>query len=136
MNKSKTIGRSEKVDFPLLEIENLKVKVDTGAFTSSIHCSTILKIDDHLVRCVFLDPSFEQYTGKEHVFEILKEVDVKSSNGYAERRFMIRTKIQLLDDEYDIDLTLTHRHEMKYPALIGRKFLHGRFLVDVDRKYQ
>ena len=122
--------------FPNLKVGKLKTKIDTGAYTSSIHCSSIVKVDDHLVRCIFLDPSYPEYTGKEFEFRILKEVMVKSSNGYAEKRFMIRTIIELLGDEYTIDLTLTHRDKMKYGALIGRKFLHGKFMVDVDRKYQ
>lgn len=122
--------------FPELEITSVKVKTDTGAYTSSIHCSSIIKQDDQHVSCIFLDPSYPQYTGKAFQFRILKEVMVKSSNGYAERRFMIRTKIQLLGNEYDIDLTLTHRNDMKYGALIGRKFLHRKFIVDVDLNCQ
>lgn len=136
MNTKKIIGRSELAGFPNLKIGAIRTKIDTGAYTSSIHCSSIIKVDDHLVRCIFLDPSYPEYTGKEFEFKILKEVMVKSSNGYGERRFMIRTTIELMGDEYDIDLTLTHREKMKYGALIGRKFLHKKFLVDVDRKYQ
>lgn len=136
MEEKKVIGRCEFAEFPNLKIGALKAKVDTGAYTSSIHCSSIIKVDDLLVRCIFLDKSYPEYTGKEFEFKILKEVMVKSSNGYAEKRFMIRTAIMLLGQEYVIDLTLTHRDDMKYGALIGRKFLHGKFVVDVDRKYQ
>lgn len=135
MNKTRIIGRSEIASFPNLKIDSLKVKVDTGAFTSSIHCSSIVRVDDHLVRCIFLDTDYEGYTGKEFEFKILKEVEVKSSNGYGERRLMIRSEIILFGESHEIDLTLTHREKMKHAVLIGRKFLHGKFLVDVDMKY-
>jgi hypothetical protein len=136
VKEKQIIGRYELADFPELGISSVKVKTDTGAYTSSIHCSSIIKQDDYHVRCVFLDPSYPQYTGKEFEYEILKEVMVKSSNGYAERRFKIRTTIHVLGKEYQIDLTLTHRNDMKYGALIGRKFLHRKFLVDVDLNCQ
>lgn len=132
----KVIGRCELASFPALNISAIKTKIDTGAYTSSIHCSSIVKVDDKHVQCVFLDKSYPGFTGEVFEFAILKEVMVKSSNGYAERRFMIRTEIELVGDTYAIDLTLTHRNEMKFGALIGRKFLHKKFVVDVDLKYQ
>ena len=41
MKTKKTIGRADIVDFPDLGIEGVKAKIDTGAFTSSIHCKKI-----------------------------------------------------------------------------------------------
>lgn len=40
-NSTIVIGRRDKVDFPELGLKNIDVKVDTGAFTSSIHCHDI-----------------------------------------------------------------------------------------------
>ena len=34
----KTIGRIDKADFPLLDIYDIDIKIDTGAYTSSMHC--------------------------------------------------------------------------------------------------
>ena len=41
MNK-KIIGRVDKIDFPKLGLYNIDVKIDTGAYTSAIHCSDII----------------------------------------------------------------------------------------------
>lgn len=35
---------------------------------------------------------------------------------------------------YKTIISLTSRADMKYPMLIGRKFLKNRFLVDVSKK--
>ena len=40
--KIKLIGRREFVDFPLLEINKVEAKIDTGAYTCAIHCNNIV----------------------------------------------------------------------------------------------
>lgn len=130
----KIIGRKEKADFPEIGLTDVTIKIDSGAYTSSIHCSSIVREDNNKVSCVFLEPGDSGYTGERYEFDIVKEVIVKSSNGNGEKRSMILTKIRLLDEEYPIYLTLTNRNDMRYPVLIGRKFLSKRFLIDVSRK--
>ena len=45
-----TIGRSDKADFPELSLFDIDLKVDSGAYTSSIHCTDIQEIT--LKRCI------------------------------------------------------------------------------------
>lgn len=61
---------------------------------------------------------------------------VKSSNGKTEERIFVKTAVELFGKSYETELSLTDRKEMKFPMLIGRKFLAKRFLVDVSLKYQ
>jgi hypothetical protein len=61
---------------------------------------------------------------------------VKSSNGTIQERIFIKTTLRLFGREYETELSLTDRKNMKYPMLIGRKFLEGRFVVDVALTYQ
>jgi hypothetical protein len=35
------IGRRDMIDFPELGLEDIEAKIDTGAYTSAIHCSQI-----------------------------------------------------------------------------------------------
>lgn len=128
------IGRKEKANFPEVGLKGVTIKIDSGAYTSSIHCSSIVIENNKKVSCVFLEPGDEGYTGERFLFDIVKEVIVKSSNGNGEKRCMILTKIELFDEVYPIYLTLTNRNDMRYPVLIGRKFLSKRFLIDVSRK--
>lgn len=131
MNKIE-IGRREKADFPTLGLEEIEVKIDTGAYTSSIHCIDMKEIDGKLY-CKFLDESHPAYNHKELVFNDYKLTEVKSSNGISEIRYQIVIPIIFGKILYDIELTLSDRAEMRYPALIGRKFLQGKFIVDVSK---
>lgn len=61
---------------------------------------------------------------------------VKSSNGTIQERIFIKTTLELFNQQYETELSLTDRASMKYPMLIGRKFLEDRFIVDVSLTYQ
>lgn len=124
------IGRTDKADFPSLGLKRIRVKIDTGAFTSAIHCCRIVETPDAL-NVIFLDPGEKKYTGKTHKFKKYSKTTVKSSNGECEDRYMITTKICFHRHIYKIDFTLTFRGDMRYPVLIGRKFLaENNFLVN------
>lgn len=129
------IGRKERINFTGLHLEGVLVKIDTGAYTSSIHCSKIIREDGDKVSCVFLEPGTPGYTGEMLSFDVEREVIVKSSNGTGEKRSMIRTEIMLFGEAHEIYLTLTNRNDMRYPVLLGRRFLRGKFLVDVGKSF-
>jgi hypothetical protein len=61
---------------------------------------------------------------------------VKSSNGTTQERIFIKTLLQLFSLDFETELSLTDRKSMKYPMLIGRKFLEDRFIVDVSLNYE
>lgn len=128
----RNIGRIDKADFPLLHLSNIEVKIDTGAYTSTIHCKN-MKVEDSYLKCIFLDPEHEAYHEKEFVFDKYDVRVVKSSNGVAQTRYRILTEIALFGKIYPIFLTLSDREEMKYPVLLGRKFLTKRFVVDINK---
>ena len=123
----KVLGRVDKVDFPELGLHNLDVKIDTGAYTSAIHCSKIIE-DNNTLICTFED--------KEVIFNEYSRTNVKSSNGFKENRFKIKSKVIFFGKTYRINLTLSTRDDMKFPVLIGRQFLKKKFLVDVDLENQ
>lgn len=132
------IGRAELIDFPEWNLYNINAKIDTGAYTSSLHCHHIERIEEdgkEYVRFDLLDPSHETYNDKLFKLPIFKSKMVKSSNGVSEERFIVRTKLRLLDKELEAELSLTDRSEMRYPVLIGRKLIKGHFIVDVSKKY-
>ena len=125
------IGRVDKADFPLLDLTNIEVKVDTGAYTSTIHCMNVV-VEDNYLKCVFLDPEHPAYHEKEFIFNEYDVKVIKSSNGQSEPRYRILTEIVLFNKTYPIFLTLSDREEMRYPVLLGRKFLTRRFIVNIN----
>ena len=133
LDKKLVIGRSDVADFPKLKLEDIAVKIDTGAYTSSIHCRDIrvrsVKRRPTL-SFVLLDPSHHHFEDETYSTRDFRKTVVRSSNGQSEERYLIKTQIRLFNRPYPISLTLSERGEMRFPILIGRKFLMGKFIVD------
>ena len=135
-NKKKTIGRKDLADFPEIDLEDVSVKIDTGAYTSSIHCHSIEEVasgSKSFLKVDFLDPSHHLYQEKVVVFDEFEKKVVKNSFGQDEERYVIKTDIVLFKKRFEIELTLTDRSDMKHPILLGRKVLADNFVVDVSR---
>lgn len=127
----KVIGRFDRADFPALHLNDISIKIDTGAYTSSIHCDNI-KEEDGVLKCTFLDEEHPLYNGREYSFTAYDVVFVKSSNGMVQKRYQIQTKITLFNRTFKVSLSLSDRQEMRFPVLIGRKFLTKKFIVDTE----
>ena len=127
----KILGRTDIVDFPELGLYNIDVKMDTGAYTSTIHCSEIIEVDDTLL-CIFNSDMHKNFGETEIIFGTFWRTDVKSSNGFKENRYKVKSEVIFFGKTYKINLTLSTRDEMKFPVLIGRQFLKQKFMVDVD----
>lgn len=131
-NLNRKIGRIDVADFPLLNLFEIAIKVDTGAYTSTIHCEDMM-VEDGFLKCTFLDKTHPAYHKKQFVFDEYDVKVVKSSNGQSEPRYRIKTEITLFGKTHPIYLTLSKRGKMKYPVLLGRKFLTKKFMVDITK---
>jgi hypothetical protein len=132
----KIIGRKDKADFPELFLTNINCKVDTGAYTSSIHCHHIQEVvvdGTKFIEFQLLDPLHTKFQDEKFKTKRYKKKRVKNSFGQSEWRFVVETNIILFGNEYPIELSLSERSEMKYPILLGRKLLRGRFIVDISQ---
>lgn len=126
-----TIGRREIVDFPELGLFGLVAKIDTGANTTALHCSNV-RVENGILFFRVLDENHPEYDRREFRFEKFEEKLIKSSFGQQEWRFIIRTKIKIGKRTIRSIISLSDRASMKYPVLIGRRFLKNRFNVDVS----
>lgn len=131
----KLIGRREKISFPEWELKNVTGKIDTGAYTSSIHCESVDEKEEEGKKVLYfkvLEPSDKKYNGKLLRSESYSQKKVKNSFGQAEIRYKVTTKVIMFDTELEAEFTLTDRSKMRNPILLGRKILIGRFIVDVQ----
>lgn len=131
------IGRVDRIDLPEFGIKDLECKIDTGADTSSIHCTNIRvveKADGEYLKFRLLDKKHPLFSKETHIVDQFTEKQVKSSSGHSETRFVIKTKAVIFGKSYPITFTLSDREKMKYPVLIGKRFLKNKFLVDVTLK--
>lgn len=132
-----TIGRTDKADFPELHLQDIDIKIDSGAYTSSIHCSNIEEIQvngENLIRFTLLDPEHDFYNNKEFSTKNYSCKMVKSSNGISVERFLVQTEIVIFNKTFPIHLTLSERKDMTFPVLLGRKFLNKKFVIDTAKK--
>lgn len=131
MDSERVILRAfEKVDFPLFNLEGVKAKIDTGAFTGAIHCTKIVEEDKPNGKILRFSPF--DHPEIEVVMTDFAVKYVRSSNGGSQSRYFINTDITIKGQTYPIILSLADRSEMKWPVLIGRRFLRKHnFLVDV-----
>lgn len=127
-----TIGRREKVDFPELGLFGITAKIDTGAYTSALHCYDI-KETDGILHFKPLGPAHNEYTGQEQKFTTYTRKEIKNSFGEVEKRYIIKTVIKIGQKRIKAIISLTDRGKMRYPVLIGRKLLKNRFIVDVSQ---
>ena len=124
------IGNIEKVSLPGLNLEGIEAKVDTGATTSSLHCSFI-KIDTEKKQVTFipLDPKYPSYKGHKFTYPLQELVGVRSSNGKKQNRALIKLKVKLRDDVVETFFSLSNRKTLEYPILLGKDLLSG-YLID------
>ena len=130
------IGRREPVSFPQLGLLNIEAKIDTGAYTSSLHCKEVkqfTKDGTDYVSFLLLDPEHPLFENKLIEWPVYKIKQVKNSFGQVEERIVIKTIIDFLDFNYEIEISLADRSLMDYPVLLGRKAIRKKFIVDVSK---
>lgn len=133
MNTKKIVGNLEMVSLPELAINEMEVRVDTGAKTSSLHVDNIKKCTVNGKPGVEFDihPDFHNVSTVVSCKAVVHDMrKIKSSNGVSEQRYVIKTPITLGDEAWSIEITLTDRRDMSYLMLLGREGLGTRFLVD------
>lgn len=133
----KVIGRKDKADFPLFEMYDVPVKIDSGAYSSSIHCFSVCEIKtnekESYLEVVFLDDTYGGFNSGKKIFKTYKKKKVKSSTGDEQERFFVRLPIVLFGEIIETDFSLTTRNGLKSTVLIGRKLLNKKFLIDTSK---
>jgi hypothetical protein len=123
------IGRTDIIDFPELGLTNVRAKVDTGAYTSAIHCYNISIMQGNIT---FFLPAHRSEKHQKFTTERFELKAIKNSFGQTEMRYVIKTKVILFGKAFKTEFSLADREQMRYPVLLGRKLLRNRFLVDVS----
>ncbi len=138
MSELQTIGWREWVSLPELGLLAVRCKIDSGATTSALHATNIVKFDkdgEAFVRFVFR-PFHRRNRDLKVRCEapIVDRREVISSSGHVEERFVIRTNFRLgmKSDAgaWPIEVTLANRRLLRFPMLLGREAMAGRILID------
>lgn len=133
-NSLKLIGRREFVDFPLLGVYRVEAKIDTGAYTSAIHCKNISVINENDKQVLCFDLALDNKQTQQSLrFEEFTQKKIKNSFGEMEERYIIKTLIAIGGKKIMSTVSLSDRESMRYPVLIGRKLVKGKFIIDVHQ---
>jgi len=127
------LGRYDRVDLPDLGLFDIHAKVDTGAYSCSLHCQSAVVANGKL-QIVLLDEEHPEFTGMRFEFDQFARKAIKNSFGEVESRYVVTTTIRIHGQDILAEFSLSNRGSLKFPILIGRKILRNRFLIDVTRK--
>ena len=132
------IGWREWVGLPEFGIKAIKVKVDTGARSSSLHASNLREFNqggEKWVRFKVHPVQRKKDATVEIEARIIDYRSVRSSSGKASIRPVVITKLTLLGITWPVELTLASRDKMGFRMLLGREAFRDRFLVDAGKSY-
>lgn len=133
------IGWREWVALPDFGIKHIKVKVDTGARSSSLHAFDLRKFErdgEEWVRFQVHPVQRKKIRTVEVEAQVLEHRSVRSSSGKASMRPVIVTQVRLLGITWPVELTLASRDEMGFRMLLGREAFRRRFLVDAGKSFR
>ncbi|MDD9194363.1 RimK/LysX family protein [Aliivibrio sp. S3MY1] len=120
---------------------NYEARIDTGAATTSIHATNIEIIGkndesedmrDHLGDTVKFTTYNEVGEASEHTGRIIKVSKIRNAQG-VERRYAVQMHLEFDGKDKKIAVNLRDRSKLDYKLLIGRNWLAGDYLVDVEK---
>ncbi len=132
LSDPKVLAAFEEISFPEFNMRNLRAKIDTGAYSGAIHCTKVHEEIENGKKTLYFSP-FDNPELIKKTTHYRKRM-VRSSNGTTQKRYFIDTTVIIKGMEYPIHISLADRSDMRWPVLIGRRFLKNHnFLVDVRR---
>jgi len=112
-------------------------RVDTGATTSSLHVEEwqIEAATDVMAGNVgkMIRFRIKNHNGEsEWLKRKIVELSLIQTSEQAEHRYKVKMTLTCLNVKKCVLVSLNDRSHMTYPVLLGRNFLQGDFVVDVD----
>lgn len=118
--------------------ERLKAKLDTGAFTSSIHAEEkeLFERDGKKwVRFIVTDPTLKKPARTRIEAPLVRIARIKEPGAESEAREVVRLGFQIGDRKMRGEFTLNNRGNMLAPVLIGRTLIKDLGMVDPGRTH-
>ncbi len=134
----RTVGWREWVALPEFGVSAIKVKVDTGAASSSLHAFHLERFTHsgrERVRFEIHPRQRSTYASVWVEADVVDERQVRNPGGRSETRPVIRAALRWSDITWRAEINLTRRDEMGFRMLLGRTSLRERFVVDPGRSY-
>jgi hypothetical protein len=126
------VGATELIEIGPLKT-SFKARVDSGAKTSSIHAENIVfdLHDDARGKPIAFDLVNKAGHSQRIESEVVRMIKVRTSEG-SEMRYAVVLTMTRNNASKTVLVTLNDRNAMQYRLLLGRNWLHGDYIVDVD----
>lgn len=137
-HSSTIAGWREWASLPAIDVGWIKVKLDTGARSSSLHAFDLEEFERDGEPWVRYGVRPWQNSDEDGVVVESRVHDrriVRSSSGHSEERIVVLLDIVLLGREMQAEVTLSNRDEMGFRMLIGREALRNGFLVAAGESF-
>ncbi len=138
LGSKRVIGATATVEEVKTDL-HFKARVDTGATTTSLNVEDYV-IEDEAEEMVDNVGRKIRFRMKNHdgdsewLESKIAKVSVVKTSADREERYKVHLTLRLHAVQKRVLVTLNDRSHMKYPLLLGRNFLRGDFIVDVDSK--
>ncbi len=132
------LGRYEWIHLPDQSLV-IPARVDSGANTSSLHAVNLVEFERDGSTWVRFETHYQPEEGatpQKTLIEapLLRRVRILQASG-SESRPVISLPIRLGSLSQETEFTLTDRGDMRFPALLGRRFMMDVALIDVSREF-
>ena len=131
-------GWREWAQLPELGVEMIKVKIDTGAKTSSLHAFDLSTFTYEGRECVQFDIHPIQDNDNIRQTCLCPVVDyrwITSSTGHSQQRFIIQTLLKIGEFSSFIEISLANRDEMGFRMLVGRNAFKKGVLINPSHSF-
>jgi len=115
------IGWREWLSLPDLDIPLIKAKIDTGAKTSAIHATEIEPFrynHQDYVRFTVQPVQYNQTINISCQAALIDEREITDSGGHKESRYVIETSLVLGSYQFQTQISLTNRKDMRFRMLL------------------
>ena len=129
MDRPAIIGWREWIGLPELNRGPLLAKIDTGAWSNTLHAAEIEVLES-------LPESKVRFRIEEDWIErpIFKWRRIRDTGGHETMRPVIRTTIEIASRDFDVEMCLADRSQLKHRMILGRNFLRLGFIVNPSRQ--
>ncbi|KDM89903.1 ATP-dependent zinc protease [Photobacterium galatheae] len=136
--KKSIVGQVETIKMPDLDMEFL-ARIDTGANTTSINAYNIRVLGEksedmreNLGSMVEFTTENEKGEKATYKGKIVKVSKIRNAQG-VERRYAVKMDLSWNGEHKRVSVNLRNRSKLEYKLLIGRNWLMGDYLVDVEK---
>jgi len=125
------VGWREWVGMPELRRAPVLAKIDTGAWSNTLHAADIEIVESSLESRIRFRLEDD---GRWIERPLSRWRRIRDTSGHETMRPVIRTTIEIASRDFDVEVCLADRSQLKHRMILGRNFLRLGFVVNPSRQ--